>query len=449
MGSPPLQTLLRQVRRSTNRKQAGRLDDGALLERYVRDRDEAAFELLVWRHERLVMSVCRRVIGDAHEAEDAFQATFLVLARKAGSVGKRGALASWLYQVAYRVALRARARAARRGSQALPQDGVPAKPDADLVDAEAWRELEPVLDEELSRLPEKYRAPVVLCYLEGNTYDEAARLLGCPLGTISTRLTRARELLRERLRKRGVALAMGALSAALTSHAVQAGVPIQLVDATVRIVGLASAGSAAVPAHLVPLTEGVMHAMLWTKLKTAVAVVAAAGFLGWGTMTFAPLSQADQGHADQGHADQRAAAGVALDAAAPDAAVPVQAGAEQSKHKIDKVPPACHGFSGSLVGKLVGKDHEKGWLVMEVRHVKNVWRGNKAKDPESCLGKTVKIEKVFGKFLDVLLALKDGDGVHVETKHVSGDNFQFLGEVLARADLPPKIIRKGKKKDRD
>src|SRR5262249_37665794 len=158
-----------------------------LLERFVADRDETAFELLVWRHERLVLGVCRRLLRDAHDAEDAFQATFLTLVRRAGSIGRGQALASWLYRVPHRIALRARAAGGRRAARETHGADLAAVPGGDDPRGGAERrDLETLLEEEVGRLPEKYRGPVVLCYLEGKTYDEAGRQLGCSRGTVST-----------------------------------------------------------------------------------------------------------------------------------------------------------------------------------------------------------------------------------------------------------------------
>src|SRR5262249_33615991 len=184
----PLGVLLGHWRRLAGGAPADDCDSG-LLERFVRGRDEAAFAELLRRHGPLVLGTCRRVLGDPADADDVFQATFLVLARKAASIQKRGSVASWLYGVAYRLARRLRAGLA--GGRAHEQEAaaVTAAANAD----ESWRELWPAVDEELSRLPEKYRVPLVLCYLEGKTHEEAARLLGWPKGSLSTRLLRGRD----------------------------------------------------------------------------------------------------------------------------------------------------------------------------------------------------------------------------------------------------------------
>jgi RNA polymerase sigma factor (sigma-70 family) len=221
------------------------------------------------------------VLRNAHDAEDAFQATFLVLVRSARSVGKAGSVGSWLHGVAHRTALKARAaRAARRKHErrvaVMANNGAEA----------AWGELRQVLDEEVGRLPEACRGPFVLCYLEGKTYDEAARLLGCPKGTVSTRLTRARELLRARLTRRGLALSAGLLATALSQNAAPA-VPPALTAATVS-----AAGSAAVSPQVAALAEGVLRAMLVSKCKVATAVLLAVGVVLGGAGGFAWRMQA-------------------------------------------------------------------------------------------------------------------------------------------------------------
>lgn len=203
----PLRRILQQCRRVADRSDAGEVSDAELLERFVTHSDPAAFELLVRRHERLVWGVCRRVLRGTQDAEDAFQATFLAFLRKAHSIKNHTSVAGWLYRVAYRVAIRAsagRALLSQRERQGVDLSAVAASDDP--TSAAVWRELAPVIDDVVNRLVEKYRLPVVLCYLEGRTYEEAARELRCPKGTVSIRLTRAREMLRARLAERGLAV---------------------------------------------------------------------------------------------------------------------------------------------------------------------------------------------------------------------------------------------------
>jgi RNA polymerase sigma factor (sigma-70 family) len=173
--------------------------DGPLLKRFARGHDEMAFAALVGRHGPMVLAVCRRVLGHEQDAEDAFQATFLVLMRRAGSLRRPALLANWLYGVAYRTACKARltaSRRRRRERRAAPRGTTDSSPD------EAAPELNARLNEALCLLPEKYRAPLTLCYLQGKTHQEAARLLGWPAGSMSARLARGRELLREHLADR-------------------------------------------------------------------------------------------------------------------------------------------------------------------------------------------------------------------------------------------------------
>jgi RNA polymerase sigma factor (sigma-70 family) len=257
---------------------AGAQGDAELLQRFTKRSDSAAFTALVRRHGPMVLGVCRRLLRDAADADDAFQTTFVLLARKAGSLGRPERLAGWLFQVAYRTARRARAlRARRRECQAPLPEAATDSPVAEIV----WRELRPIFDEELNRLPEKLRLPVVLCFLEGRTKRGAARHLGWPEGTFSTRLQQARELLRGRLSRRGVALSTGAFSLALFEGSATAAVPPALTSATVHVASLAAAG-AALTGPVAVLTQGVIHSMYLTKLKLAAALVVAVGVLGGG-----------------------------------------------------------------------------------------------------------------------------------------------------------------------
>jgi RNA polymerase sigma factor (sigma-70 family) len=211
--------------------------DAQLLERFVAGRDEAgeaAFRALVERHGPMVLRVCQNVLGDRHDSEDAFQVTFLVLARNAGSIRKQRSLGSWLHGVAHRVALRAQTAARRRRIHERKvltrlETATPgAEPGEDLRDQAA------ALHQEIAHLPEKYRAPIVLCYLQGMTHDQAANEMGWPVGTVRGRLARARDLLRARLTRRGLALPAGLIAAGSLPELASAAVPAALVEATVR-----------------------------------------------------------------------------------------------------------------------------------------------------------------------------------------------------------------------
>jgi RNA polymerase sigma factor (sigma-70 family) len=250
--------------------------DGQLLARFVAARDEASFAALVRRHGPMVLGVCRRVLGHFHDAEDAFQATFLILARKAASVVKRESLGCWLYQVAYHTALEASATSARRRARERPMKHMP-HPEVAPAEAQDWR---PLLDRELSRLPEKYRSAVVLCDLEGRPRREAARQLGVPEGTLSSRLATARQMLAKRLAGCGLALSGGALAGAVAQEA-SAAVPAALVTCTAKAAALVAAGqlaAGATPAAV--LMQGVMKAMLLKKLRLAVGVAMVLAALG-------------------------------------------------------------------------------------------------------------------------------------------------------------------------
>jgi RNA polymerase sigma factor (sigma-70 family) len=263
--------LLRHLRKIADSSDAAGFHDAELLERFVQRRDEAAFELLVWRHQRMVLGVCRRVLGDAHDAEDAFQAVFLVLARKAAAVGRSQAVAGWLHTVAYRIALCA--RAARRKKVDLDLAALPTFDDP--AGNVLRRDLAAALDEEVHRLPAKYRLAVVLCYLEGKTYPEAGRQLGLAVGTLAGRLTRARALLRTRLLRRSIDLSGAFLAAWLSEQAADAAAPAALVNGTVKAATLLATGRATISTTVAALTEGALRSMFVSKLKMAAAVLAA------------------------------------------------------------------------------------------------------------------------------------------------------------------------------
>jgi RNA polymerase sigma factor (sigma-70 family) len=279
MATGQAHVVLRHLRKLVDPPGLDALTDGQLLERFVAAQDEAAFAALVRRHGRLVLGVCRRLLHGRADAEDAFQATFIVLFRRARSLDRRGSLAAWLYTVAYHVALRARADAARRR---LRERRVVDMPRTECPAEAVWRDLQPVLDDELNRLPEKYRTPVLLCYVEGKTYEEAGRLLRLPVGTVKSRLARARQTLRRRLTRRGITLAGAALAAVLAERAA-ADVPSPLAASTLQTTLLLASGeapTASVPA--VALAEGVLKAMFATRLKIATVLLVTAGVLALG-----------------------------------------------------------------------------------------------------------------------------------------------------------------------
>jgi RNA polymerase sigma factor (sigma-70 family) len=273
--------LLRLVRTIAASPGPGDDPDRQLLERFVNEADGGAFQALVRRHGPLVLGVCTRVLDSEHDAEDAFQATFLVLVRKAGLIRAPELLGPWLYGVAHRTALKVKAAASkrRRLEKRLAELAPPPATD-DLT----WRDLRPVLDEEVNRLPRKYRAAVVLCYLEGKTNEQAARILGCPQGTVFSRLAWARERLRRQLSRRGLALTVGALAAFLTPSAVSAAVPAPLVVFTSEAAAGFAAGKAAAAgttsARAAAFAEGVLREMFLTKLKIAAVALLAAGVAG-------------------------------------------------------------------------------------------------------------------------------------------------------------------------
>jgi RNA polymerase sigma factor (sigma-70 family) len=250
--------------------------DAELLARFARDGDEAAFEVLVHRHGPMVWNVCRRLLARTEDAEDAFQAAFLVLVRRAGSIRDGALLGNWLYGVAHRVAVRARARAAR--CAAVEKNGFALEPAAPgEQSASDWQRL---LHEEVFRLPEKYRRPIVLCYLGGKTNEQAAGDLGWPVGTVKGRLTRARDLLRGRLSRRGITLSAAALTTAFATSRLEAAVPMIAVN------GLSP--------NVLSLTRGVLRAMIWTQyamIGKVLGLFALVGAVGGYSLYYLPAAE--------------------------------------------------------------------------------------------------------------------------------------------------------------
>src|SRR5262245_40384012 len=267
-----LESLVDEIHRTA--ADGAAVSDGELLGRFVQSRDPAAFELVVWRHGAMVQAVCRRVLGRSNEIDDAFQATFLVLLRKARSIRRRESIAGWLHRVALRVSQRCR----RAGFNRMRREQAAARTEALPPARTDEFDLGPLLHAEIDRLPERLRGPFVLCVLEGKTNEDAARLLGVPHGTVLSRLSRARARLRQRLTRRGVT---GATVAAATAVAIEP-VSAAVVDAAVREV-LNDITGTAVTAPAAALAQGVIHVMLIRKLTTVAAgVVAASLVLGIG-----------------------------------------------------------------------------------------------------------------------------------------------------------------------
>lgn len=295
MAQKPLAAVLRRLRHLVGGRDAADQSDGQLLERFAAAHDEAAFSELMRRHGPLVLSVCRRLLHDSNDVDDAFQATFVVLVRRAAGLRKEGSLASWLYGVAYRVALKARSRSAKRRGREQQADDMALRTFSDETQASSEavassRELRALLDDEVNRLPEKYRAPLILCYLEGKTNEQAADELGWPGGSMSTRLTKARELLRQRLSGRGVSLPAGVFAMAIGAEAATAAVPTALENTTLHAVGMLVAGKAAadaLSAEVAALADSVLSGMAAAKFRAAVAVFVALAVIGSGASVVA------------------------------------------------------------------------------------------------------------------------------------------------------------------
>jgi RNA polymerase sigma factor (sigma-70 family) len=281
MPTRPTPRLIEHLRRAALLRDGPGLGDGELLGRFIDGRDDAAVAVLVQRHGPMVWGVCRRLLSH-HDAEDAFQATFLVLVKKAASVVPRAMVGSWLHGVAHQTALQARRTAARRRAR---ERQVTEMPEPAVTGQDLWCDLRPLLDEELSRLPDRYRVAIVLCDLEGKTRREAAQQLGVPEGTVAGWLARARVMLARRLARHGLAVSGGMLAAVLSQEGAAAEVPISVASVTIQAASRSAAGQAVaglVPAKVVTLTEGVLKTMSMTRFKMVFVLMVVAGVLGWG-----------------------------------------------------------------------------------------------------------------------------------------------------------------------
>ena len=280
MATAPVDSVIRLLRRVARAGEKSGQTDGDLVESFLERKDEAAFEALVRRHGPMVLGVCRRVVRDYHDAEDAFQATFLILVRKATTIRPAGMVANWLHGVAYRTAMKARAMTAKRRTreqQASPM------PERESAPHDSWSELRPLLDRELNGLPESYRLAILLCDLEGKTIKEASLLLALPQGTLAGRLTRGRKLLAKRLASRGVTLSAGSLAAVMSQNVTSAGLPAALLDSTVHAAASLAAGRAiaagSVPDRVAFLMGEVGKSMMLSKFKTFVMTLLVAAIV--------------------------------------------------------------------------------------------------------------------------------------------------------------------------
>jgi RNA polymerase sigma factor (sigma-70 family) len=268
MATGPDNSVLTYLRQMALRRESAGLSDGELLERFRSGRDAAAFEALLRRHGPMVLAVCRRLLPNNADAEDAFQATFLVLLRKGGSIDPPQMVGNFLYGVAYHTARRTRAEIARRHVKENEARAM-ARP---VSEEKVEEQLLALLDEELHSLPDKYRLTIVLCELEGKTRKEAAQQLGCAEGTIASRLARARKMLAHRLARRGLVLSVGGLAAALSGQAASACLSPLLMVSTIKAVTRVAAGdvaSLAFSAKSAALAEGVVKSMFLSNLKWA------------------------------------------------------------------------------------------------------------------------------------------------------------------------------------
>ena len=291
--------------------------DGQLLADYIDRGDQAALTALVRQHGPMVWSVCRRLLDNYHDAEDAFQATFLVLVRRAAVIRPRERVANWLYGVAHQTALKARSTAAKTKGR---QKQVNFMPDPASTEQDLMRDLRAVIDQELSSLPDKYRTLIVLCDLEDKTRKEAARQLGCPEGTVAGRLARARTILAKRLARHGLAVSGGAL-AALSQQAASAGEPSWVMSSTINAASQFATGQAAglISVRVADLTRGVLRNMYLTKLKTVMMIILAVGVMAVTAVGFAYRATATEPNSTENKPVQPNSAAERSEAAKQDA----------------------------------------------------------------------------------------------------------------------------------
>jgi serpin B len=340
MSFSTMHSMLERLRRIVGTTGGSEAGDGQLLTAYLAGQPQA-FDELVVRHGRMVHGVCRRVLGNSHDADDAFQAVFMVLARKAGSLTQHESVASWLYGVACRAARKARESAGRRRRR---EEVVATMTREEIVDEIVEDPVTAVLDAEVNRLPEKYRQPIVLCYLAGESNEEAARRMRCSVGAVKMRLVRARELLRSRLERHGVAVPAITLGILLERQTPTASAA--LVESTLKAAHTFAAGSASGVTSAGALAQGVIRDMYYAKLKWVALVVVSLGALGLGV----GFSIGGQKQAEPDSAGEPAAVAKKAETA------PAPAGAVAEKADRAAVVTGNNRFGFELLNKLSKPD---------------------------------------------------------------------------------------------
>ena len=368
MSERVLSDVLRRIRQMVRPQGVSEQTDGYLLDRFIHDRDEAAFDELLGRHGPMVLGVCRHLLGNVPDAEDVFQATFMVLLRKAGSIQKRGSLASWLHGVAYRLACNVKIQSSRRRryERQAPMASTENSPES------SWEALTPALHEEINRLPEHYRTPVILCYVEGKSNDQASLQMGVPVGTVKSRLARAREILRQRLEKRHVTLAMAVLVERMSAGGLTAGVPPALRQTTLEAATLLHAGqNLAISTAVLALTERMVRIMVFDKVRVGLVAVVALACIGAGS----------------GLLYRHALAG---SAAPPKKAVEHNEVASSEPDRPNDVKPAQAPEAKPEVKKETTDDDEARYKGLTVAHwIKKLQSGNEKEHAESLIAITV------------------------------------------------------------
>ena len=399
MPSNPLNTLVQQIRAAVERDGGGR-SDGELLTRFLSQRDHDALAALVKRHAPMVWGVCRRILGNQHDAEDAFQATFIVLVRKAATVVPREMVGNWLYGVAQQTAVRLRGTAAKRSAREMQMKDTPEPVVHDVPEDE----LLSLLDQELSRLPQRSRALIVLCDLEGKSRKDVARQLGCPEGTVASGLARARQLLAKRMARHGPAVTGVSLAAMLAHSAASAGVPPEVLTSTINVATSVAAGTAVgvISGPVAALTEQVVKTMFLKKLTTTTTILAA---LTAAAITFGSLA-----------IGQTEGVGKPRDPR-PVAEKPVDAPAKQQEKEKEpftawgtEVGGLQAGLGFPLGGKRVYRVGESVNLAVRIRNVSK---------------ETIDFRYIRAFFFENPPTITDADGNRIQLLKLTGDGRQF------------------------